>query len=208
MKNLRSRRRRLVELFAGVAGIAILFMAFSWSASQAALVTRTWDGGGATNNWSDPANWSGDVVPTANDDVVFDGTSTKNAFINSTFTVRSFNIGAAYTGTISQSATSLFTIENGASSQAGGTFTCSGTVNFTNLTFNLTGGSFNCANGTFNGTSFLTLVVTGGTFTAPNGTMTFSCVVVEVMTCASMPPIRTRLSLGVVENPVPLIRSV
>jgi uncharacterized repeat protein (TIGR01451 family) len=34
---------------------------------------RTWDGGGADNNWSDPANWEGDVAPQAGDQLVFAG---------------------------------------------------------------------------------------------------------------------------------------
>ncbi|PWH18947.1 MAG: hypothetical protein DDG59_04770, partial [Anaerolineae bacterium] len=32
-----------------------------------------WDGGGGDNNWSTAANWSGDAVPGATDDVYFDG---------------------------------------------------------------------------------------------------------------------------------------
>src|SRR5262245_22065385 len=34
-------------------------------------VTRTWDGGGAMNNWSDKLNWSGDVAPVAGDNLFF-----------------------------------------------------------------------------------------------------------------------------------------
>src|SRR4030095_3341874 len=30
---------------------------------ESILVTKTWDGGGVTNNWSEPANWSGDTIP-------------------------------------------------------------------------------------------------------------------------------------------------
>src|SRR5262245_42822264 len=32
----------------------------------------TWDGGGGNFDWSTPANWSGDVLPGAGDDVVID----------------------------------------------------------------------------------------------------------------------------------------
>ena len=35
--------------------------------------TDTWVGLGVDNNWKDPANWSGDVVPNANDLLTFDG---------------------------------------------------------------------------------------------------------------------------------------
>lgn len=37
--------------------------------------TRTWDGGGADNNWSTAANWSGDIAPSAGDDLVFSGST-------------------------------------------------------------------------------------------------------------------------------------
>jgi fibronectin-binding autotransporter adhesin len=37
---------------------------------QTAYSQRTWDGGANSNVWSDPANWSGDAVPTALDDVI------------------------------------------------------------------------------------------------------------------------------------------
>lgn len=36
------------------------------------MATRTWDGGGANNNWSTLANWDG-AVPVAGDDLVFAG---------------------------------------------------------------------------------------------------------------------------------------
>lgn len=35
-----------------------------------------WDGGGATNNWSEAANWVGDAVPQSGDDLVFPSTGT------------------------------------------------------------------------------------------------------------------------------------
>ncbi len=34
-------------------------------------ITRVWDGGGATNNWSDAANWVGDAVPQQGDSLEF-----------------------------------------------------------------------------------------------------------------------------------------
>jgi uncharacterized protein (TIGR03382 family) len=49
-------------------------------AARAAV--RTWDGGDRTTGWSAAANWSDDVVPAPGDDVVFDATSAKNAFID------------------------------------------------------------------------------------------------------------------------------
>ena len=34
-------------------------------------VTRTWDGGGADNLWSNPTNWVNDLAPAAGDDLAF-----------------------------------------------------------------------------------------------------------------------------------------
>jgi hypothetical protein len=41
-----------------------------------------WDGGGGDGRWSNSANWSGDVLPTASDDVVLD-----NTFIFGNYTI-------------------------------------------------------------------------------------------------------------------------
>ena len=35
--------------------------------------TKTWDGGGANDNWTSAANWDLDVAPVAGDALVFDG---------------------------------------------------------------------------------------------------------------------------------------
>jgi autotransporter-associated beta strand protein len=40
-------------------------------AQQPSGVTRTWDGGGANNLWTTPANWVGDVAPNPGDELVF-----------------------------------------------------------------------------------------------------------------------------------------
>src|SRR5882724_1154250 len=60
----------------------------------------TWDGGGATNNWSEAANWSGDTIPGAGDVAIFDGTSTKDATIDAAFagSVAGIQINSGYTG--------------------------------------------------------------------------------------------------------------
>ena len=167
--------RRMSKLVAGTSAIAIIIMALSWHVSEAALDTRTWDGGGATNNWSEPANWSGDVVPTANDDVVFDATSTKNATVDVNSGVRNLNIAAGYTGTITISSSVSLTLTNATvASQAAGSIVCGNgsTLVFNNSTYTMSGGAINCANGTINAVSFLSLTIGGGTFTAPLGTMT------------------------------------
>ncbi|MEP6705839.1 MAG: hypothetical protein ABJB34_13615, partial [Acidobacteriota bacterium] len=41
------------------------------SSTNVFSAVRTWDGGGADTNWQTAANWSADVAPAANDDLVF-----------------------------------------------------------------------------------------------------------------------------------------
>ena len=36
---------------------------------------QTWDGGNATGNWADAANWSGDVLPNFGSGIIFAGTT-------------------------------------------------------------------------------------------------------------------------------------
>src|SRR5688572_26870408 len=40
--------------------------------ATARAATVSWDGGGGNNSWQTAANWSGNVLPGANDDVVID----------------------------------------------------------------------------------------------------------------------------------------
>ena len=54
-------------------------MLFLGAAAQAATVT--WDGGGTDNNWTTPANWSGDAAPAAGDTLAFSG-GTRTAAAN------------------------------------------------------------------------------------------------------------------------------
>lgn len=92
----------------------------------------TWDGGGTTNNWSDCANWSSDVCPTAIDSVVFNSTSTKDAVVDKNFgsAVKGISINAGYTGTISLArsfiSTSGFTQSSGHFDAADQNMTISG----------------------------------------------------------------------------------
>ncbi|MBA3632407.1 MAG: VCBS repeat-containing protein [Acidobacteria bacterium] len=69
--------------------------------SNSHSAVKTWDGGGADNNWTTAANWVGDVAPVVNDDLIFPATAAKftannNFFFQTTF--RSITIeGADYT---------------------------------------------------------------------------------------------------------------
>ena len=103
--------------------------------------TYTWDGGGATNNWSECANWSANTCPTTADAVVFDGTSTKNATLDNATTVTSMTISSGYTGTITQGNNNL-TI-TGAFSQADGIFTGGAATTTVGSSFTISGGTFN-----------------------------------------------------------------
>ncbi|HQU81863.1 MAG TPA: hypothetical protein PKY59_01985, partial [Pyrinomonadaceae bacterium] len=120
------------------------FCLFTFTANAANI---TWDGGGADNNWSTAANWSGDVVPTNADRVFFNATSTKNATIDVPVTVDWLIEAAGYTGTITQA---------------------------DGQTMNLT--QFEIDAGTFQGgaadANFDQVYIYGGTFNAPSGTLT------------------------------------
>jgi hypothetical protein len=92
------------------------------AAPKAQAATRTWDGGGADNNWSTAANWSSDTLPVAGDTVTFNGTSTKPAIINVPVTVAILQVNAGYTGLITQGAGNALTLTT-SYAQSSGTFT-------------------------------------------------------------------------------------
>ena len=81
----------------------LLSLIILFSAVNAFSAVRTWDGGGADTNFSTPANWVGDIPPTAfsNDDLVFPAnaaqfSATQNLGFLTTF--RSITIeGGSYT---------------------------------------------------------------------------------------------------------------
>ncbi|HRH32110.1 MAG TPA: hypothetical protein PLK06_02170, partial [bacterium] len=85
---------------------------------RAAVVT--WDGGGSDgtcggaagdgNKWSCGLNWSGDVAPGASDIATFNGTSTKNATIDSNISVAGIDINTGYTGIITQASGVTITV--------------------------------------------------------------------------------------------------
>jgi hypothetical protein len=60
-----------------------------------------WSGAGFTNEASDPANWVGNQLPTAQDNIVFD-TNVGSAVLDPNFlsTVAALKITSAYTGTV------------------------------------------------------------------------------------------------------------
>jgi autotransporter-associated beta strand protein len=52
--------------------------------SRLAPAIATWDGGGADNHWSTPANWVGDVAPAPGDDLVFPAGAAQLQNVNDT----------------------------------------------------------------------------------------------------------------------------
>lgn len=71
---------------------------FSISAFSA---TKTWDGGGANNNWQTAANWANDVAPVAGDDLVFPANAAQFSVNNNFGFLTNFNSltfqGGSYT---------------------------------------------------------------------------------------------------------------
>lgn len=49
----------------------VLILCFACFAVTTNAAVRTWDGGGASNVWTDAANWVGDTIPLPGDDLVF-----------------------------------------------------------------------------------------------------------------------------------------
>ena len=84
--------------------VILIFMLFL--ASPALAATKYWDStcptGASTtcHQVTNATNWDGDIAPTTNDDVVFNGSSTKNATWNTALKLASFNITSAYTGQV------------------------------------------------------------------------------------------------------------
>ncbi|HWY10333.1 MAG TPA: hypothetical protein VN026_03355, partial [Bacteroidia bacterium] len=105
----------------------------------------TWNGAGATNNFSDAGNWAGGIVPGAADPVIFDGTSSKNCNFDVDIDVASLSVNGGYGGTINALATNP-TIE-GAFSIAAGTFISTSQVLTTGGNMTFTGGTFTHNNG-------------------------------------------------------------
>lgn len=146
----------------------------------AAAATRTWDGGGTTSNWSEPANWSSNLVPTAADVAVFNGTSTKNATIDTSVSLLGLSMSAGYTGTVTQAGINTITTTGGGDLVVtSGTFNAGvGTISVADQ-FVVNGGTFNAATGLLivDGGDF---VVTAGTFNPGAGTVRFNRLAITI----------------------------
>ncbi|MFQ3575487.1 MAG: T9SS type A sorting domain-containing protein [Cytophagales bacterium] len=141
----------------------LLLLIFAFNLILKAQTTRTWTGAGANNNWNTAANWSGGVVPTTNDTVIFNSTSSKNCVLNNpaTITVAKFIIENTFTGTITQNTARNLTIQVDFI-MMGGTYTPLGTGAFTvGNDFILDGGNFTKSTGT--------MTISNGDFTINSG---------------------------------------
>ncbi|OGE33909.1 hypothetical protein A3J19_01730 [Candidatus Daviesbacteria bacterium RIFCSPLOWO2_02_FULL_41_8] len=151
--------------------------------------TNCWTGAGATENWSETANWSLGVAPGVSGNTTnlatFGSAScasglTKNVTIDTNIDVSGTGGGIlisattnAYTGIITQG-TSTITIGTGNYSQSAGTFTGgSGTITI-NGSYSLTGGTFTSTSGTMT-IAWTTFTISGSPiFSANSGTVTFT----------------------------------
>lgn len=96
------------------------------------FAAKTWDGGGADNNWSTCANWNGDTCPVTNDIVTFDATSTKSCTVDIAVPVLgTVTIASAYANTVTVSVNQTNTWGNlvvGASLNTGSRVMVTGSV--------------------------------------------------------------------------------
>lgn len=162
----------------------LLFFGLTFISGVAlAQSTITWNGLGATNDFSDGANWVGGIAPVTGDDAIFDATSSKNCDFDVDVDVNNLSIDAGYTGTIN--ALSSNPVVSGAFTQASGTFIS------TDQTF-LLGGDFTNTGGTFihnNGVVEFSLF--GGITINISGTLTFNELLVTSVTFPASTTLRT-----------------
>jgi len=74
---------------------------FLWGPlAGAGAATLTWSGGGTDTLASNPHNWSGNVSPSNGDDVIFDGTSSKDCTWDLDIALSSLGVHTGYSGTV------------------------------------------------------------------------------------------------------------
>jgi len=71
--------------------IIILLAAICLFSTNNFAAVKTWDGGGANNNWTTAANWVGDVAPAAGDDLIFPASAAQFNTNNNFFFFTNFN---------------------------------------------------------------------------------------------------------------------
>ncbi len=164
----------LAFIFMGIGYFSFFkkYSADALPASEAPIVK--WSGGGTDiscggatgsgNWWSCANNWSGNIVPTSVDHVIFDSTSTKDSVIDSLFagTVHSVTIDYDYSGIITQqrdfAVTNDFT-QNGSTFNSSPSFAFTVGGSFFVADNQISNGSVNVIRGDSNGNLYV-----GGTF--------------------------------------------
>ncbi len=170
MLSYMKKLKQIIRLSILLSSIVVLFVLSTAAASAA---TITWDGEGAGDtDWSTAANWSGDTIPGASDDVVFDATSSNNSVIDAGHagSVLSISVNSGYGGEITQSRS--LTVGAGGFTQATGTFTGGSAEIDINGSLTMTGGTFTATSGNM----YILDVFdnsAGGTFNHNDGTVLF-----------------------------------
>ena len=74
------------------------------------VYSATWNGGAADNLASTPENWTGSVLPSPGDSIIFYGTSSKDCTWDLPETYTALAIGGGYAGTVTIDSTSTLTL--------------------------------------------------------------------------------------------------
>jgi hypothetical protein len=112
--------KKLFTLIGMLSAFTSLSMAqpTAWTNCGGTVNTRTWNGLGTDNLWTNGDNWSGGVAPDCNDDVVFDrSVSNKDCEITSNVVCRDITMGATgpgagYTGRLLVNGSNTFSARN------------------------------------------------------------------------------------------------
>jgi hypothetical protein len=166
------------KIFIPVVALALIFCAGVFRTAHAA--TATWTGGGGNANWSTGGNWSGGTgtggAPGSNDVATFGSCSSNcSPTIDISISVAGINMGAAYSGTVTQASGSSITIGSSGFSQSAGTFVGSSNASDTitvSGNFTQTGGVLTSTAGNLAVGQDLNL--TSGTFHNNSGTVTMT----------------------------------
>jgi len=95
--------------------------------TSVAITGKHWTGTAGNGNWNTASNWSGSVVPSTTDTVIFDNTSTANCTLTTVNTsIKSIVFSNNYTGMFNFNGKGL-TLSGGADFRSGGSFAKQGT---------------------------------------------------------------------------------
>ena len=166
-KRTRDRRQNAILFIMKHLGKIIIYTAFGLLLSSSTLwaATRTWDGGGAGNNWSTDNNWSGNKDPGNGDNLIFDNTSDTDSVIDQAYGPKSLILENGYDGTLTAQAN--LSLSTDFEQEAGGsTFTLGSTTFSVSGDFTFGGGTFNVDTSTIvlDGNGDANFVDTPGTF--------------------------------------------